>query len=80
MTDVIYYPDPIPAGVRCANCGEPRAVGWWTGDGDAFAALHGQAVPWCRLCILSAQLRHAEQAAARVPELRRAVIEEEAKR
>lgn len=62
------FPKDIPAGTLCVNCGKPKATSWWSGTG-VLAAIHGMAVPWCDLCIVREQLKHARERAAAIPAL-----------
>lgn len=78
--DTLYYPMPIPEGTVCRNCGKPNATQWWTGDGGMFAAIHGQAVPWCELCGLRVQLEHARERAAAIPGIEAQIAKLEAER
>jgi hypothetical protein len=51
----------------CENCGERRGTVRW---GDALTLTHGFALLWCEVCALTAQIAHAEERAAALPELR----------
>ena len=50
----------------CANCGEREGTVRW---GDALAMIHGGSVLWCEICAATAQLKHARERAALIPEL-----------
>lgn len=55
--------EPAP----CFNCGDrPGTVRW----GDSLAVTHGGVQWWCDVCALTVQIEHAEERAARLPELR----------
>lgn len=54
----------------CRNCEKRPASGIWLGTGSVMDYIHGGGVPWCELCMVKEQLKHAEECAARVPELR----------
>jgi hypothetical protein len=58
-----------PRGI-CQNCNEKPATQTWVGEGGTFGLVHGQYQFWCELCCVKAQIKHAEEAAARLPELR----------
>jgi hypothetical protein len=73
---IIQFPNEIPKGTLCANCGKPYADSWWVGEGNSFSAIHGQAAPWCTLCTLEAQLAYATSCAERIPRIK-AELEEE---
>lgn len=67
-----FYGDvakPVPGAPKwCAHCGERPATERW---GDALALTHGGAQLWCKVCVLEAQIAHAEERAAALPELRK---------
>lgn len=52
----------------CANCKKRPGTETW---GDALAVTHGWAAKWCVMCVLEAQLEHARERAAAIPELER---------
>lgn len=51
----------------CANCKVNEGTLNW---GDALAFTHGFSQRWCEGCALDAQIAHAEERAALLPELR----------
>jgi hypothetical protein len=51
----------------CANCGQREGTVKW---GDALAVTHGFAQMWCEICSYEAQIKHAEERATVLPELR----------
>lgn len=51
----------------CANCWKEPGTERW---GDALAFSHGFEVLWCKRCVLTTQIAHAEERAAALPELR----------
>lgn len=51
----------------CPKCNEREGTIRW---GDALAITHGGAQWWCLVCALQAQINHAEERAAALPELR----------
>jgi hypothetical protein len=53
---------------NCANCGEREGTEKWTESSVALA--HGMYVMWCEPCVLKGQIKHAEERAAALPELR----------
>lgn len=51
---------------KCANCGKrPGTIRW----GDALAITHGFSTWWCEVCALKAQITHAEERSAALPDL-----------
>lgn len=61
----------------CQNCHERIATVDWAGDGGVMSYVHGQYQRWCKLCALKAQLDHARERAAAIPDLVRRIAEEE---
>lgn len=59
----------------CANCKTRKAFGWWVGDGGTMALIRGYKAPWCEHCTVTAQLQHARERAAEVPNLERRLAE-----
>ena len=59
-----------PVAGDCENCGQRPAETVWIGEGGslAFSRQYMQQL-WCQRCALTAQLEHAREAAARIPEL-----------
>jgi hypothetical protein len=74
----------LPEGARlrpttlCENCGRRPATVKWCGEAGMLAFTHGFAKDWCEACALGEQVKHAEKAAAELPELRRRLAEAEA--
>lgn len=60
----------------CQNCHSRPATVNWTGEGGTMDFIHGQYQRWCELCALRAQLKHAQERAAAIPELERRIAEE----
>lgn len=54
----------------CQNCGENEATQRWVGEGGVLGLIHGAYEHWCEVCVLTAQIDHAEERAALLPELR----------
>lgn len=54
----------------CENCGKRPATNIWLPGGGAtdMVRSHMQQV-WCKHCVLTAQLEHAKQRAAKIPEI-----------
>lgn len=51
----------------CANCGKrPGTIRW----GAELSLSHGWVQMWCERCAVEAQIKHAEERAAALPELR----------
>jgi hypothetical protein len=51
---------------KCANCHQrPGTIRW----GNTLALTHGWAQMWCEICATEAQLEHAQERAAVIPEL-----------
>jgi hypothetical protein len=69
------------AGGICRKCNERPATEMWA-EGGAFAAIHGGYEYRCKRCVVAAQLEHAKQMAAMVPQLERdlAALERETPR
>ena len=53
----------------CANCQSRPAEIDWVGEGGTLAWVHGMFSRWCLRCATEAQLKHARETAARIPEL-----------
>lgn len=60
----------------CQECGERPATVLWSTDGT-MGLIHGGYRYWCNRCALRAQVEHARDCAARLPELERQLAEEE---
>jgi hypothetical protein len=54
----------------CENCGKRKATQTWVGEGGTLAWVHGGGSDWCEYCCIEAQLKYAEEAAAKIPELK----------
>lgn len=52
--------------VLCANCNKRKGTKAWVGHGDVVSFVHSV---WCEICVVDAQLRHAQERAAAIPEL-----------
>lgn len=52
--------------MNCQNCGKRDATVNWTDSALAFT--HGLVARWCEVCALEAQIAHAEEVAALLPE------------
>lgn len=57
--------------VTCENCGKREATQTWVGAGGVMGWVHGMGADWCEICCIEAQIEYAEEAAARIPELKR---------
>jgi len=57
---------------KCPNCEQREGEVRW---GDALAFTHGWAPMWCWVCAYEAQLEHAKERAAAIPELERRLAE-----
>lgn len=57
----------------CRKCNERPATEMWS-EG-ALAAMHGAYAFWCKVCVLTAQLEHARERAAAIPELEQQLAE-----
>lgn len=55
--------------MTCQNCKEREGTEIWSEGSIAY--VHGMYQRWCKVCVLSAQLEHAEKAVARIPELKK---------
>lgn len=51
----------------CQNCSQREGTVKW---GDILAVTHGFGQMWCLRCVLEAQIAHAEERAAALPDLR----------
>jgi hypothetical protein len=58
--------DPI----MCENCGKRKATQIWVGEGGTLSFVHGGGQNWCERCCVETQLKHAEEVATRIPELK----------
>jgi hypothetical protein len=71
-------PDNVPHSEKphgkCQNCNERDATQTWVGEGGVMAWTHGMYQYWCELCCTQAQLKYAEEAAARIPELKEKLV------
>ena len=56
---------------RCERCGIRQGTQDWVGDGGALAAVHGFSSRYCEQCVLECQIDYAEEAAARLPGLKK---------
>lgn len=65
--DVDGSPQAQPHG-PCDNCHQRPATAWWCPSGT-IGFVHGFAAAWCQVCVVTEQLRHARDMAARIPEL-----------
>lgn len=54
-------------GTICTNCKARPATTVWVGEGGALAFVHGGGMPWCRHCVLEAQLAHIRLLVAEMP-------------
>jgi hypothetical protein len=61
--------------IICDNCGEREGTQKWVGDGGAIALVHGSYSMWCKVCVLKEQIKHAEEWAAALPEMRARLAE-----
>lgn len=61
--------------VICANCQKRLGTIDWVGEGGTLAFSHGFYVKWCEVCALEEQIKHAEERAAILPELRAQLAE-----
>lgn len=56
----------------CVNCNILRGTERWVGEYDSVTvARTGWHQMWCKRCVVVAQLDHAKQRAAAIPELER---------
>lgn len=74
VNQVVRGPD-AKIGDPCAKCGERPSTMVWADDGGALAYSHGFYTFWCDVCALTAQLEHAKERAALIPELERKLEE-----
>jgi len=66
----------VPPRVKCANCGKRWGTVTWTGDAASILAFtHGMWAQWCEICALEAQLEHAKERAAKIPEIEKRLAE-----
>lgn len=66
------------AAERCVNCFTRPGTENWVGNGGVVGYVHGIYERWCSLCVARAQLKHCEDAAARIESLRAEVARLEA--
>jgi hypothetical protein len=59
--------------LNCKKCGEHDATVTWVGESVGLARAHGWGQPWCLCCSLEAQLEHAKEMVAKIPELEAAL-------
>lgn len=59
----------------CENCNQREGTEKWVGDMGFLAITHGMYSMWCKLCVVSAQLEHAKEAASKIPELEKQLEE-----
>lgn len=55
--------------VLCQQCHQRPATETWVGDGGWLAYSHGMYSSWCKRCCVEAQLTHARESAAAIPDL-----------
>lgn len=55
----------------CANCGKREGTIQYVGDSGALGLVHGFFELWCEACVLDLQIKHAEERANALPELRK---------
>jgi len=67
---VAYDPFEIPEGEKCARCQQHSATVVFSSEGGALAVAHGDFAYWCGCCLVKEQIRHCEEAAARLAGLR----------
>jgi hypothetical protein len=66
---------PKPSDGSCRNCGERPGTEKYSASGGALDFIHGSYQMWCRVCVLEAQLSHARERAAAIPDLERQLQE-----
>ena len=59
----------------CKNCNKRNGTQDWCGDGGVIAWVHGLSARWCNVCVLTAQLKYAQERAAEIPKLETALME-----
>ncbi len=62
-------------GDPCENCHDRISTVWWVGEGGGLAYAHGMKAAWCERCCVEAQLKYAQDAAARIPDLEKKLAE-----
>lgn len=61
----------IPEGTMCENCDQRLATSRWIGDSGTLAITRSyMQTLWCEICVLSAQVEHAEECAEKLPAMR----------
>ena len=69
----VYVPPPDPEEFRvkgtCQHCNQRPATEWWVGEGGIMAWTHGQRSAWCKVCVVTEQLRYAREIADGIPTL-----------
>lgn len=58
---------------KCEKCGEHEGTQTWIGESAGLARIHGWGQPRCDCCCLEAQLEHAREMAAKIPDLEAAL-------
>ena len=67
---------PIDLKDLCSNCHAHTGTEKWVGEFDSVTvARTGWHQIWCKRCVLVAQLEHAKQRAAAIPDLERQLAE-----
>lgn len=61
--------------IICDNCGKREGTIKWVGDGGVMDLVHGAYSMWCEVCTLKEQIKHAEERAAALPEMRARLAE-----
>ena len=61
--------------MKCQHCKQREATVKWVGEGGTIAFVHGCYENWCEVCALEAQLAHAKERAAEIPEMERQLAE-----
>jgi hypothetical protein len=65
---------PQPRKKPCENCGSRLGTEIWS-PGGTIAYVHGMFSLWCTVCVLEAQLKHAREQAALIPDLQAKLVE-----
>lgn len=73
MSETINFP-PLPqfSDGPCASCGRNPGTKIWSGEMGTMAAVRlglDRMPRWCELCVAEAQLAHARERSAAIPEL-----------
>lgn len=55
--------------MKCQKCGQREGTENWVGDGGVLAFTHGLVAQWCKLCVVEAQIAHAEKLQQQLPDL-----------